>query len=377
MYIKRQLTETLLEKLLHRDKVVILYGARQCGKTTLCKHIIEKSGLKTLAINADQGKYQDILSSRDLNRLKMLTEGYELLFVDEAQRIPDFGINLKILKDEVPELKILVTGSSSISIAKDVNETLTGRKLTYTLYPVALKELAAGKNKYEATEMIDDLLIYGNYPEVLTTRNMRDKEEMLYEIAGSYLFKDILEMAKIDYPYKIKDLLRLLAFQVGSEVSLNELSKNLGLNRQTVERYLDLLERSFVIYRLSGFSRNLRKEISKQNKYYFYDLGVRNCMLDNFSHINQRNDIGALWENFVINERIKLKEYKRIFGDIFFWRTYTGAELDYIEVQKNNIAGFEIKYSKKRFKAPAAFLEAYPNATYSYICKDNVANFVL
>lgn len=375
MKFKRQLSELLTNRLLHSNKIIIVYGARQCGKTTLCKQLIASNNFKTLEINADQGKYIDILSSRDLNRLKSLTEGYEMLFIDEAQRVPDIGINLKILKDEIPELKILVTGSSSISIAKGTDETLTGRKLTYTLFPVSLSEAGAEKNTFETIEMFDELLVYGSYPEVLTLGNMADKEELLYEIVRSYLYKDILEMSNIEFPYKIKDLLRLLAFQIGSEVSINELSNSLGINRQTVERYIDLLEKSFVIYPLGGFSRNLRKEISKNRKFYFYDLGIRNCIIGNFAHVSQRNDTGALWENFVINERKKHLEYNRIFAETYFWRVYSGAEIDYVEVRNNEIKAVEIKYGKKKFKAPQSFMDAYPNAHYSVICKENMLDF--
>lgn len=375
MPYKRQLSAVLTDKLQHSNKVIIVYGARQCGKTTLCKEIIAGNPFKTLEINADQSKYLDILSSRDLKRLKALTEGYALLFIDEAQRIPDIGINLKILKDEVPDLKILITGSSSISIAKSTNETLTGRKLTYTLFPVSLTEASEGKNNFETIDLFDDLLVHGSYPEVLTTVNLTDKEELLHEIVRSYLYKDILEMAHVEYSHKIKDLLRLLAFQTGSEVSINELSKSLGINRQTVERYIDLLEKSFVIYALGGFGKNLRKEISKQRKYYFYDLGVRNCIIGNFAHVSQRNDTGALWENFVINEREKQLEYNRIFAESYFWRTYSGAEIDYIEVRNNQINAFEIKYTKRKAKIPQSFIDAYPHTKYNVICKENMVEF--
>lgn len=376
MYIERNITDELLNKLIESNKIIVLYGARQLGKTTLCKQIISKSGLKTLEVNADQAKYQDVLSSRDFNRLSSLVYGYQLLFIDEAQRIPGLGLNLKILRDELPELKILVTGSSSISIAKDISETLTGRKLTYNLYPISVKELGANKNDFETLDLINDLLIYGAYPEIIKTKNIKDKEELLYEISNSYLYKDILEMANIQYPHKIKNLLKLLAFQVGAEVSILELSKSLGINRETIERYIDLLEKSFVIYKLNGYSNNLRKEIKKQNKYYFYDLGIRNCIIGDFKYIEQRNDIGALWENFVINERKKYLSYNRIFAESYFWRTYTGAELDYIESSNNILNGYEIKYSKKNSKPPQTFVEKYPNATYNLINKENILEFI-
>ena len=279
MYISRYLTETLKNKLKHNNKVIVLYGARQLGKTTLSKKIIKETRLKTIIINGDQEKYVDVLSSKNLNRLKSLVEGYELLFIDEAQRIPDLGINLKIMHDEMPKLKILITVSSSINIANIISESLTGRKLTYILYPLSLKEISQNKNKFELNEMLDDLLVFGAYPEVYTTINHNQKKELLYEIVNSYLYKDILELAQIKHHKKIKDLLKLLSYQIGSEVSILELSNNLGINRETVENYIRLLEQSFVIYRLSGYNKNLRKEISKHDKFYYLKQWSKPCNL--------------------------------------------------------------------------------------------------
>jgi uncharacterized protein len=375
-FIKRKPGELILENLLKGNKIVVLYGARQLGKTTLCNQIINESGLKTIKANADQGKYVDILSSRDLNRLHSLTEGYELLFLDEAQRIPNLGVNLKIIRDELPHLKVLVTGSSSLTIAQSINETLTGRKIIFNLFPISLDELGDGKNAFETLEYINELLIYGAYPEVITTENIAGKREVLYEIYSSYLYKDILEMANIQHPTKLKELVSLLAFQIGSEVSVNELSNSLSINRETVERYIELLEKSFVVYRLGGYSKNLRKEVTKQNKFYFYDLGIRNCAIENFHYVDQRDDIGRLWENFVINERKKYIEYNRIFASSYFWRIYTGAELDYLEYRDAKLYGYEIKYSKKQPRPPASFLEAYPEAEFNFVNRENILGFL-
>jgi predicted AAA+ superfamily ATPase len=377
MFIKRLLSNILIEKIETSEKVVIIYGARQLGKTTLAKFIIDKLGLKTLSINADQEKYIDVLSSRDLKKLESLVDGYELLFIDEAQRIPDIGINLKILKDEIPGLKILVTGSSSLTLADSVSEPLTGRKWTYNLYSLSIQELEATKNKFELNEELDDLLVFGSYPEVYTTINRADKIELLYEISSSYLYKDILELSNIKYPRKIRSLLRLLAFQIGSEVSVFDLSKNLGINKETVDNYIDLLEKAFIIFRISGYSKNMRKEIRKQDKFYFFDLGIRNAVIDNLKSPDQRNDIGALWENFIISERKKYLHYNRINATGYFWRTYTGAELDYIEEFAGNLNAYEIKYSKKRIKAPRSWIENYPDASFKTINRDNFLEFVL
>lgn len=376
MLILRIISAGIKEKILGSNKIVLLYGARQLGKTTLSKALIGEIGLKTLLVNADQSKYVDVLSSKDLSKLKALVSGYELLFIDEAQRIPDLGINLKILIDELPHLKILVTGSSSFRIASDVSESLTGRKWTFELFPLSLEETGAAKNTFEIQEDIENLLIHGSYPEIYTTERKQAKEDQLLEITDSYLFKDILELANIKHPRKIKDLLRLLAFQIGSEVSVLELSRNLGINRETVENYLDLLEKAFVVFRLSGFSRNLRKEISKHDKFYFFDLGIRNAIIGNFNYLNQRNDVGILWENFIIAERRKYLSYHRIHATTYFWRTYTGAELDYVESLNNELHGYEIKYSKTIQKPPKTWMETYSESKFTLINRDNFVPFL-
>ncbi|MCD4665571.1 MAG: ATP-binding protein [Bacteroidales bacterium] len=377
MLITRLLSDIITEKLRTTNKAVILYGARQLGKTTLSKFILSNLGFKTLSINADQEKYIDILSSRDLNKLKSLVHGYELLFIDEAQRVPDIGINLKILTDELPELKILVTGSSSLNLADKVSEPLTGRKWTFTLFPLSLQELSYDKNRFELNDKLEELLVYGSYPEVYTTINKSDKTDLLYEISSSYLYKDILELSNIKYPRKIRDLVRLLAFQIGSEVSMNELSRTLGISRDTVENYIDLLEKSYIIFRISGYSKNMRKEIRKQDKFYFYDLGIRNAVIDNLKFPGQRNDIGALWENFIIAERKKYLHYNRIRASSYFWRTYTGAELDYIEEENGALKAVEIKYNKEKVKVPKSWIETYPDSGFQLINKDNYLDFVL
>ncbi|RKX18044.1 MAG: AAA family ATPase [Candidatus Zixiibacteriota bacterium] len=377
MYIRRTISKSIIDKIQNSGKIVVIYGARQLGKTTLSKKIIDKLNLKTLLINADQDKYVDVLSSKDLSRLKALVDGYKLLFIDEAQRIPDLGINLKILHDEIPGLKILITGSSSINIANDINETLTGRKWTYTLFPLSLQELSAEKNRFELQDALNDLLVFGAYPEVYTTVNFEQKKELLYEIVQSYLYKDILELANIKHHKKIKDLLKLLAFQIGSEVSILELSRTLGINRETVESYLNLLEQSFVIYRLSGYNRNLRKEIKKQDKFYFYDLGIRNTVIDNFSYPDIRGDLGALWENFIINERTKYLKNNLIFRGQYFWRTYTGAEIDYVEETDGKLTGYEIKLHKSKIKIPKTWAETYKNSSFYLINKKNFLDFLI
>jgi len=377
MEINRKLNDIIIKKIKNTNKAIIIYGARQVGKTTFAKQLLKKLNYKTLSINADIDEYIDVLSSRDLNKLRSLVHGYDMVFIDEAQRIPDIGINLKILRDEIPELKILVTGSSSIDIAGSISESLTGRKFAYTLFPLSVQEIGINKNKFEISRELENLLIYGAYPEVYTTINMDDKTDLLMEISTSYLYKDILELSNIKYHRKIKDLLRLLAFQIGSEVSVSELAKTLSLNQETVVSYIDLLEKSFVIFRLSGFSKNLRKEIRKRDKFYFFDLGIRNAIIENFNYLNRRNDIGGLWENYIITERKKYLEYNRLRASTYFWRTYTGAELDYIEEKAGKLHGFEIKYTKLKKNAPKTWTEEYKNAGFTSINKDNYLDILL
>lgn len=376
MHIERTMKSQIIKKIKTTDKVVIIYGPRQVGKTTLSKEIIKELGLKTLAINADEEKYGDILSSRDFAKINRLISGYELLFIDEAQRIPDIGINLKIIKDQLPDLKIIATGSSSFELANEVAEPLTGRVWTYNLYPISTLEIKEHFSNFEIDEMIEELLIFGSYPEVFTTKNWQSKRELLAEIDKSYLYKDVLKIAKIKYAGKIKKLLQLLAFQIGSEVSISEIARQLEINKETVDRYIDLLEKSFVIFRLGGFSRNLRKEVSKMDKIYFYDLGIRNAVIDNLKSLSNRDDKGQLWENFLLIERKKYLDYKRIFASQYFWRTTTGAELDYVEEREGMLRGYEFKYGKKEIKAPKSWMENYKEAKFKVINKENYLDFI-
>lgn len=375
--INRLLFSEIKNKLSVSNKIIVLYGARQVGKTTLVQKIIKDLGLKSLSINADEQKYNAVFSERDLNKMLLLVEGYELLFIDEAQRIIDIGINLKILHDAKPNLKIIVTGSSSFELANKTKEALTGRTWTYTLFPISVSELRQTRNLFEINDLLEQLLLYGTYPDVINLPNQQDKIRFLNELTTAYLYKDVFELATIKYPEKLRKLLQLLAFQAGSEVSLNEIANSLDINRATVENYIDLLEKAFVIFRLSAFSRNLRKEINKMDKIYFYDLGVRNALINNFNSIDIRNDNGALWENFLVVERLKNNNYQNRFAQSYFWRTYTGAELDYIEEQNGQLSGFEFKFSKKVNKAPKSWQENYVDASFQCINRSNYWDFIL
>ncbi len=376
MDIDRLIKPQIIADLKRQRKVVLLYGPRQAGKTTLSKNIVQEIGLKTLMINADQSKYIDVLSSRDLGKLRSLVAGYELLFIDEGQRIPEIGINLKILHDELPRLKILVTGSSSFLLSGRVSESLAGRKKIYTLLPLSMQELAGTNNTYELKDQLEERLVFGSYPEVIKTISNSGKEDYLRDISSSFIFKDILELEMIKYPMKIRDLLKLLAYQVGSQVSLHELGIKLGLNRETVERYLFLLEQSFVIFKLPAFSHNPRKEISKSQKYYFYDTGIRNILIDNMKYLNDRNDSGALWENFIIAERRKYLVYNQKNVSCYFWRTYAGTEIDYVEETQGKYFAYEIKSGKSKTRIPASWSSEY-GSDYLNINRDNFLEFIL
>jgi hypothetical protein len=376
MNIKRVIKDKIEKKINNSNKVIVIYGARQVGKTTLVKEILGDLKIKHFSVNADQEKYIDVLSSRDLNKMKLLISGYDLLFIDEAQRIPDVGLNLKILTDEMPELKIIATGSSSFDLANKISEPLTGRTWSFTLYPLSILELKNKYNNFEINERLDDFLVYGLYPEVFTVKSLSEKEELLKEIGRSYLYKDVLDLLTLKQARKIKDLLKLLAFQIGSEVSILELATSLSLSRETVEKYIELLEKSFVLFRLSGLSRNLRKEVTKMDKIYFYDLGIRNMVIDNFKSLPNRNDAGQLWENFLIVERMKAVSYLNISTSIYFWRTHTGAELDYIEDRGGELFGYEFKFGKARSKIPKTWEETY-NGKYLLVNRDNWIDFLI
>lgn len=376
MKIERALKETIIRDLARSKEVIIVYGARQVGKTTLIKDILSQTSYTYLYVNADENRYIDILSSRDSRELRALVSGYDLLFIDEAQRVKDIGINLKILIDDIPELKIIVTGSSSLDIASKISEPLTGRDIVYTLYPISFYELARYKNDFELKSILEERLIYGSYPEIFSLPNNIDKQKKLIQLTNSYLYKDILSLTGIKLTNEIRNILKIIAFQIGSEVSIYEISRTIGIDDTTVARYIDLLEKSFVLFRLGGFNRNLRKEVSKMDKIYFYDLGIRNALIDNFKPLKDRNDVGALWENFLIAERFKYTEYTDKFLSRYFWRTHSGAEIDYVEESNGELAGYEFKWGSKKKSAPQTWLNTYSNASYTLLNRENYLTFI-
>ena len=380
MHIKRVLFSQL-EKQLKKEnnKVILLFGARQVGKTTLVNEVLNGLKYNFREVSGDDLRYHDVLSSRNTDKLKEFVEGYDGLFIDEAQKIPEIGINLKILHDNLPHLKIIVTGSAALDLASKTREALTGRTITYQLYPIAIADLRQQYNRFDIESFIDSLLIYGSYPETFNIGPTRERESYLTRISQDYLYKDVIELVKPREGHKMQSLLKHLAFQVGSQVSMNKLGNNLDLDSRTVAHYIDLLEKSFVIFRLNGFSKNLAKEMRKMDKIYFHDLGIRNAIINNFNPPNLRNDMGQLWENFCIIERIKTLNYQNTSFSPYFWRINTGAELDYIEEREGSLSGYEIKWGNKKIKAPKAFMEAYKkeNSRFTLVNQQNFYDFVL
>ncbi len=371
--IQREIKENIKTQLTSKQKIIILYGARQVGKTTLIKKIIKTFKGKILHINADEKVYNETLSSRDFSKLSGLVDGFDLLFIDEAQRIPDIGINLKILHDNLPALKIILTGSSSLDLANKINEPLTGWIFTNILYPISILEWQnyTGLNDYSTALKLEEFILFGMYPEIFSYKNFDQKRKYLDDLSKSYLYKDILTLANIKYPEKLNQLLKLLAYQVGQLVSLQELATTLQIHRDALLNYISLLEKSFVIFRLPGFSRNLRKEVVKMDKIYFYDTGIRNALINNFNSLQLRNDKGQLWENFLMAERMKSNAYNKQFTNSYFWRTYSGAELDLVEEKDGKLNGYEFKWGNKQAKAPVSWTENYSNSTFKCINSDN------
>lgn len=366
-----------LDNYLQPNKVLIIFGARQIGKTTLLNKYLASTRYKYKLDSGDNLLTQHALSQASFQDILDYVAGYELIAIDEAQKIPNIGQCLKIMVDQVPGLRVIATGSSSFELLGQVGEPLTGRKRTLTLFPIAQLELANMFNVFELRQRLEQWLIYGGYPEVVVANTLEEKREHISEIAHSYLLKDILELEKIKNSKTLIDLLRLLALQVGSEVSLTELGQSLMIDAKTVARYLDLLEKSFVIYNLRGFSRNLRKEITKKSKYYFYDNGIRNAIIANFNPIELRNDVGQLWENFLVIERLKRQHYQNIYANNYFWRTWDQKEIDWIEEREGKLFGFEFKWGKQKVKAPKEWLQTYNNATFEIIDRDNYFEFVI
>ncbi|MFN3640727.1 MAG: ATP-binding protein, partial [Flavobacterium sp.] len=362
---------------LRPNKVLILLGARRVGKTQLIKKYLRNTNLKTLQLNGEDLNDARLLEERTVSNYSILLQGIDVLVIDEAQNIPEIGLILKVIVDTIEGIRVLVTGSSMFDLANKLGESLLGRKHTLYMFPLAQMEFSAQENFKETTEHLELRLIYGGYPELTHYDSWYEKKDYLKEIINSYLLKDILMFDGIKNSDKIYDLLRLVAFQIGKEVSLQELGNQLKMSKNTVERYLDLLSKVFVVFKVEGFSRNLRKEITKTSRWYFYDNGVRNAILNNFNMLQNRTDIGQLWENYLVSERVKKQHYHKMFKQNYFWRTYDQQELDWLETEAESISGFEFKWNEdKKSKVPVAFAKAYPEASFEVITQKNYLVFI-
>lgn len=374
-YLNRELTDQILNKL-QANKVVIVYGARRVGKTMLVENILRQINEPVLILNGEDINAHDKLANRSIENYKQIVGTHKLVYIDEAQKIPEIGLKLKLMVDEIPGLKIIISGSSALDIHNIAGEPLTGRKYSFNLYALSEKEYNQIENPIEKIDKVRERLVFGNYPELLHIPDREDKIDYLNEMISSYLLKDILVFEKIKNSQKIFNLLRLIAFQIGGEVSLQELGKQLSISKNTVEKYLDLLSKVYILHKIEGFSRNLQKEITKNSRWYFLDNGIRNAVIANFNSIESRNDIGQLWENYMISERIKYLEYNKISSNNYFWRTYEQQEIDWVEEREGKLLGYEFKWKETKVKEPSQWKKAYPEASFNVIHLNNFGNWL-
>jgi predicted AAA+ superfamily ATPase len=370
IFLKRNLTNDIIQKI-QPNKVVIVFGARRVGKTVLVKEILDSLNEPVLSLNGEDINVHDKLSIRSVENYKRLLGSYKVLYIDEAQKIPDIGLKLKLMVDEIEGLKIIISGSSSFDISNKAGEPLTGRKYTFNLFPLSENEYNQIENPISKKDSLRDRLIFGNYPELLKLTDQTDKIDYLNEMVSSYLLKDILVYENIKNSQKIFNLLRLIAFQIGSEVSLQELGKQLGISKNTVEKHLDLLSKVFILHKVEGYNRNLRKEITKNSRWYFLDNGIRNAIIANFNSLEFRNDIGQLWENYMISERLKYQGYKKLASNNYFWRTYDQQEIDWVEERGGMLYGYEFKWNEQKVKTPTLWKKSYPDASFQVVNKSN------
>ncbi|MDE6257385.1 MAG: ATP-binding protein [Muribaculaceae bacterium] len=376
MLIKRKLNP-IVEDHFFRRKAIIILGARQVGKSTLMKHVTEKIDQPLLDLNCDDPEVRDILTNINSANLKLLIGNFKVITIDEAQRVENVGLVLKRMVDNYPDIQVVASGSSSLRLRESINEPLTGRKYEYTMFPISTAELYDTYGLLKTRQLLDSRLIYGSYPDVLT--HQEEAKDLLRTLADSYLYKDILELDEVRKPVVLQKILIALALQLGSEVAYNEVARTVGSDPKTVERYIDLLEKCFVVYSLPALSRNMRNELKKTRKIFFYDNGIRNAILQNYAPISLRNDIGALWENFFITERIKYNAYLGRHVNYYFWRTTNQQEIDLVEESDGEFSIFEMKWnpSKASTKFPQSFIDNYSPKECIVVTPDNYLDFLL
>ena len=374
----RRMMQKQIESRMQAQKVMLLFGARRVGKTFLLKQIVENFSGKSLMLNGEDADSIALLEPVSIANYRHVFQDVKLLAIDEAQHIPDIGRKLKLIVDEVPDIRVIASGSSSFDLKNQAGEPLVGRSTQFMLLPFSQQEISMVESPIETKRNLEIRLLYGSYPEVVALESFEQKKEYLSDIVESYLLKDILAVDGIKNSAKIRDLLRLVAYQMGDELSCEEVGKQLGISKNTVERYLDLLQKVFVLYRLGGFSKNLRKEVTKSSKWYFTDNGVRNAVIRNFEPLSLRTDAdrGALWENYIITERMKRNQNERLGLEFHFWRTYDKQEIDLIEIGSGMMNAFEMKSGKKSPSAPKAFATAYPEAQFTVVNMNNYSAYI-
>lgn len=366
----------MIQNNLGKKKVILIMGARQVGKSTLLKELFADKE-RVMWLNGDDPDVESILSNATSTRLKNMLAGKDYFILDEAQRISDIGIKLKLIADNIDDIQIVATGSSSFELASKTSESLTGRKREFNIFPLTFKEMADHTDLLTEKRLIPHRLIYGYYPEVVTSPG--DEKEVLRELADSYLYKDILQLEGVLKSEKMTKLLQALSRQIGDQISYREIGMLIDLDPKTVEKYIDILEKSYIVFRLGSFSRNLRNELKNSKKIYFYDLGIRNAVIGDFRHPELRQDTGAMWENFVVSERLKRHRYNRDFTSMWFWRSTQQKEIDLIEEENGLISAFEIKWNprKNNVKPPIQFTNSYPDAVFNVITPENTEDILI
>lgn len=363
-----------IQKSLFQGKIVVIYGVRQVGKTTLVKEIIKNNDADSAYLNCDEPDIREALTKKTSTELKSYIGSRKLVVIDEAQRVENIGLTLKLIADNFPQMQIIATGSSSFELSGKIAEPLTGRKLEFFLYPFSVQELSQVYSPIEMNRLLEERMVYGMYPGIIF--DGLDREKRVRELATSYAYKDVLMYQDIRNPELLEKLLRALALQIGSEVSYTELAKTLEVNKATIVSYIRILEQAYIVFRVGPFSRNVRNELKKKRKIYFYDLGMRNALINNLNPLSLRQDVGALWENFLMSERLKRNTNAQIFANMFFWRTTNGKEIDYIEEVNGTLAGYEFKWKKEHFSLPREFVRGYPGVKVDIVNRENYLEFV-
>jgi len=367
--------QTSIRKRLFKGKAILLFGPRQAGKSTLIENLLEAQDEEWLYMNGDDADVREILTNTSATKLRAIIGNKKIVFIDEAQRIPNIGLTLKLITDQIKDVQVIATGSSAFELSSQVNEPLTGRKYEFMLYPLSFSEMVQHHGLLEEKRLIEHRMIYGYYPEIVTKQG--EEEELLKLLASSYLYKDLLMLEQIKKPLLLEKLLKALALQIGSEISYQEVAQTIGSDQKTVDKYIDLLEKTFVLFRLPALNRNVRNEIKKGKKIYFYDCGIRNAIINNFKPVNTRTDVGALWENFLMAERVKYLRYHGIDAEQYFWRTTQQQEIDLVEEYDEKLSAYEFKWSKtEKVRFPQTFTANYPNTTTHIISPENVEDFI-